>query len=185
LEVLGTEAASMSDFNEAVQVVLRHEGGFVDSPNDPGGATSYGVSLRWLKSKGLLEQLEEADKTQDEVLVIRELTQTQAMGYYKAFWWDVYKYGNLNAQAVASKVFDTSVNIGPSRSHKFLQSAIGVSQDGVLGSKSFNEANALSPSMLVVKLQTLQAQYYRDLVIQNPKLQEFLKGWLARSYDRN
>jgi lysozyme family protein len=174
-----------ASFDEAVQVVLRHEGGFIDSPNDPGGATAYGVSLRWLKSKGLLEQLEEADRTQDEVLVIRELTQTQAMGYYKAYWWDFYKYGNLNAQSVASKVFDTSVNVGPSRAHKFLQAVVNVPQDGVLGAKTFNEANALPPASIVVKYQTLQAQYYRDLVIQNPKLSEYLNGWLNRSYDRS
>ena len=35
----------MSDFNDAIPTVLRHEGGFVDSPNDPGGATNFGVSL--------------------------------------------------------------------------------------------------------------------------------------------
>ena len=175
----------MSDFNDAIPTVLRHEGGFVDSPNDPGGATNFGVSLRWLKAKGLLEELEEQDKTQDEVLVVRSLTKEQAAGFYKAYWWDFYKYQNLTAQPVATKVFDTAVNIGASRAHKFLQGIVGVVPDGVLGPKSFAEANAMSPSVLVVKFQTAQAQFYRDLVVRNPKLEEFISGWLNRAYDRD
>ena len=175
----------MSDFNDAIPTVLRHEGGFVDSPNDPGGATNFGVSARWLKSKGLLDELEAEDKTQDEVMAIRSMTQAQASGFFKAYWWDFYKYQNLTAQPVATKVFDTAVNIGASRAHKFLQGIVGVVQDGVLGPKSFSEANAMSPSVLVVKYQAVQAQFYRDLVTRNPKLEEFLAGWLNRAYDRS
>ena len=175
----------MSDFNDAIPTILRHEGGFENDVNDPGGATNFGVSLRWLKAKGLLEELEEQDKTQDEVLVVRSLTKEQASGFYKAYWWDFYKYQNLFAQPVAAKVFDTAVNIGASRAHKFLQGIVGVVQDGVLGPKSFSEANAMSPSVLVVRYQSVQAQYYRDLVVRNPKLEEFLAGWLNRAYDRN
>ena len=133
----------------------------------------------------MLEELEEQDKTQDEVLVVRSLTKEQAAGFYKAYWWDFYKYQNLTAQPVATKVFDTAVNIGASRAHKFLQGIVGVVQDGVLGPKSFSEANAMSPSVLVVRYQSMQAQYYRDLVTKNPKLEEFLAGWLNRAYDRD
>ena len=175
----------MSDFNDAIPTVLRHEGGFVDSPNDPGGATNFGVSLRWLKAKGLLEELEEQDKTQDEVLVVRSLTKEQAAGFYKAYWWDFYKYQNLFAQSVATKVLDTAINMGASRAHRILQGIVGVVPDGVLGPKSFAEANAMSPSVLVVKFQTAQAQFYRDLVVRNPKLEEFISGWLNRAYDRD
>ena len=77
------------------------------------------------------------------------------------------------------------MNIGASRAHKFLQGIVGVVQDGVLGPKSFSEANAMSPSVLVVRYQSMQAQYYRDLVTKNPKLEEFLAGWLNRAYDRS
>ena len=175
----------MSDFNDAIPTVLRREGGFENDVNDPGGATNFGVSLRWLKAKGLLEELEEEDKTQDQVLVIKEMTRAQAMGFYKAYWWDFYKYQNLLAQPVATKVFDTAVNIGASKAHKILQSIVGVTQDGVLGTKSFSEANAMSPSTFVVNYQAQQATYYRSLVAVNPRLGEFLAGWLNRAFDRN
>jgi lysozyme family protein len=175
----------MSCFDDAIEVVLRHEGGFENNVNDPGGATNFGVSARWLHSKGLLEQLEEGDKTQDEVMAIRSMTKEQAMGFYKAYFWDFYKYQNLQAQPVATKLFDTGVNLGPSRAHKILQGILGLPQDGVLGPKSFAEANAMSPSVLIVNFQSAQAQFYRYLVAKNPKLGVFLAGWLNRAFDRN
>jgi lysozyme family protein len=97
----------------------------------------------------------------------------------------VYKYGYIISQPVATKVFDTAVNLGPSRAHRFLQYALGVLQDGVLGPKTFNETNATPSAQLVVKLQSLQASYYRNLVARNIKLAGFLNGWMNRAYDRN
>lgn len=177
----------MSNFNDAIPTVLRHEGKFENNSADPGGVTNYGISLRWLKSQGLFDELviEEGDKTQDEVQVIKNMTVAEASGFFKAWWWDKYQYGNFNAQNLATKIFDTSVNLGPPRTHRMLQVILGVVPDGVLGPKSFAEANAMSPSVLVVKFQTAQAQFYRDLVARNPKLEEFLAGWLNRAYDRN
>jgi len=177
----------MAFFEDAIPIVLRHEGKFEQNSADPGGVTNYGISLRWLKSQGLLEELEleEGDKTQDEVQIIKDMTVAQASGFFKAWWWDKYQYQNFNSQAVANKIMDTSVNLGPPRTHRMLQQVIGVPVDGVLGPKSFAETNALSPSVVVVKFQTIQAQFYRDLVAKNPKLNIFLNGWLNRAYDRN
>ena len=48
----------MSDFESAIPTILRHEGKFEQNAADPGGVTNYGISLRWLKAQGLLENLE-------------------------------------------------------------------------------------------------------------------------------
>ena len=177
----------MASFDTAIPVVLRHEGGFVNCKNDPGGITNFGISIRWLKSQNLLSELEleEGDKTQDELSVMKDMSEDQAKGFYKCWWWDKYGYQNFISDAVGTKVFDTAVNVGASRAHRILQGIVGVVQDGVLGPKSFSEANAMSPSVLVVKFQTAQAQFYRDLVTKNPKLEEFISGWLNRAYDRS
>jgi lysozyme family protein len=177
----------MSLFELSIPVILRHEGGFVDNPNDPGGATNFGVSLRWLKSKGLLEDLEhlEGDKTQDEIMIIRSMTQPLASDFYRTYWWNAYSYGTIVAQMVATKVFDMSVNLGPPRAHRMVQQVLGVNQDGVLGPKSFQEINAASNLSLITRLQEAQASFYRGLVASNPTRQQFLQGWLNRAYDRN
>ena len=43
----------MSLFDKCLKIVLIHEGGYSDDPDDPGGTTNYGISLRFLKSVGL------------------------------------------------------------------------------------------------------------------------------------
>ena len=104
----------MSDFETAIPTILRHEGGFNNDPVDAGGATNYGVSLRWLKAQGLLEDLEQEDRTQDEIQVIKQMTQEQASALYKAYWWNPYNYGAIDSQLVATKIFDYRGKFGRS-----------------------------------------------------------------------
>jgi len=88
----------MSLFELAIPIVLRHEGGLVDNPNDPGGITNHGVSLRWLKSKGLAGDLNHDGDV--DAADIKIMTVEQASGFYKTYWWDKYNYGAIVAQMV-------------------------------------------------------------------------------------
>ncbi len=172
----------MSTFELSIPTILRHEGGLVNNPNDPGGITNHGVSLRWLKSKGLAGDIDHDGDV--DAADIKLMTVDQASEFYRTFWWNAYSYGTINAQLVATKVFDTAVNMGPKRAHIFAQSIVGVPRDGVLGPKSFAEINACPSLKFLTAFQNLQAQFYRTLVATNPARQEFLKGWLNRAYDR-
>ncbi len=76
----------MSRFDKAVEKVLRHEGRYVNHPNDPGGATNYGISLRFLKQLGI----EEADIDGDGFLNIEDIkavTKEHAIRFYKLNFW--------------------------------------------------------------------------------------------------
>ena len=176
---------SVSDFDLAIPTVLRHEGGFVDDANDPGGATNYGVSLRWLKSKGLISDLEHKTGTDDAVSAVKKMTRDEAAAFYKEFWWDAYKYEEMAQQIIATKVLDMAVNLGAPRAHRFVQTVVGAQVDGVLGEKTFALINEANPFLVIKGLQLTQATYYRELVQRNPRLQEFLNGWLNRAYDQN
>jgi lysozyme family protein len=176
----------MSTFDLAIPTVLRHEGGYVNNINDPGGATNFGVSLRWLKAKGLLADLEHEEHIgDDEIAAMKLMNVDQAKQFYLTYWWTPFNYASIIAQMIATKVFDTSVNMGASRAHKFAQAIVGVPQDGIIGPKTIAEINAMSSLNFIVAYQNMQAQFYRGLVTTNPARQEFLKGWLARAYDRN
>jgi len=172
----------MSSFDLAIPTILRHEGGLVDNPNDPGGITNYGVSLRWLKSKGLAGDLNhDGDVNAADIKI---MTKIDAMEFYRKFWWDAYRYQFIVAQAVATKIFDAAVNMGAPRAHTLAQAVLGIQQDGVLGPKSLAELNAMPSIKFIVAYQEQMAQFYRRLVVLNPARQEFLKGWLNRAYDR-
>lgn len=178
----------MSDFETAIPTILRHEGGFNNDPVDAGGATNYGVSLRWLKAQGLLEDLEQQDRTQDEIVVVKSMTQEQAAALYKAYWWNPYNYGAIDSQLVATKIFDCAVNMGGPRAHRIVQHVLGMLPnqiDGILGAKTLAEINAAGAAPLVVQIQNMQAAFYRQLVAANPARAKFLDGWLRRAYDRD
>lgn len=177
----------MSEFSIAIPTILRHEGRYSNNPADSGGATNFGVSLRYLKQAGLLEELEleEGDPTHNDMLAIQNMTKDEACEIYLKKWWTPYGYSAFNAQVIGTKVFDTAVNLGAGRAHKMLQFILHLTEDGVLGPKSYNEANAFPAAALLISYQNSQAQFYRNLVAANPARQQFLNGWLARAYDRN
>ena len=108
------------NFERALPLVLKHEGGYVDHPKDPGGATNKGVTIatfrRYVKADGTKQDL-------------RRITDAQVSAvYYRHYW------AAVQAHALPSGVdycaFDFAVNSGPSRSAKFLQKVVGVKQDG-------------------------------------------------------
>ncbi len=172
----------MSIFELSIPTILRHEGGLIDNSNDPGGITNHGISIRYLKSLGLAGDIDhDGDVDAQDIKV---MTTEQATVLYHSFWWDKYKYENIVAQMVATKIFDTAVNMGYMRPHKWAQQIVGLPQDGVLGPKSFAEINAMPSLKFLTIFQETQAAFYRRIVELNPARQEFLKGWLNRAFDR-
>lgn len=175
----------MSSFDLGIPIVLRHEGGFVNDPSDPGGATNFGVSLRWLKAQGLLTELEHSNATDDPVVAVQRMTTDEAKAFYQQYWWDAYHYGNIVAQAVANKVFDTAVNLGAPRAHRMLQTIVTPGAvDGILGPITIAKTNAFPSIGLLAAYQKAQADFYRGLVANKPELGKFLQGWLNRAFDR-
>jgi lysozyme family protein len=173
----------LATFELAIPVLLRHEGGLANNPNDPGGITDYGISLRYLKTLG-----HDGDFDHDGVIGpndIRVLTQEQACHIYQHYWWDRYQYGLFVPQNPATKVFDMAVNMGAVAAHKILQRALGTANvDGIMGPETIRLVNDANQLTLLSAVENQQAQYYKNIAISNPKLQEFLRGWLKRSYDR-
>lgn len=164
----------MSDFNVAVLTVLKHEGGFIDNPLDPGGATKFGISLRYFIQQGHTEMTVED---------IYNLTQEDAIKIYQNEWWDRYNYSAIDNQTIANKVFDLAVNMGSKPAHICLQRAIRAStgehphEDGILGEESFAAINLANPDVLLAALRSEAAGFYRSL-----NKSAFEKGWLKRAY---
>lgn len=164
----------MSNFDTAIITVLKREGGFVDNPHDSGGATNFGISLRFLKSIDSNATIED----------IKNLTTENASNLYKLHWWDKYQYERIINQSIATKVFDAAVNMGSHWSHIGLQrsvlaaSGISLKEDGILGDKSIAEINNVNPTELLVAYRSELAGIYRSF-----NEREFIDGWLARAYD--
>lgn len=175
----------MASFEAALPTLLFHEGGFVDHKSDPGGATNWGVSLRWVKSQHVdLDVDHDGDIDADD---IRQLSQVQAANLYKCFWWDKNGYGQIQDQQVATKLLDLAVNMGSPQAHKILQRAIccckqKVDIDGAIGLKTITAANACDSVCLLFHLRDQAAAFYQALATRKPSMAVFLKGWLRRAY---
>ena len=177
----------MSTFELACPTILRHEGGYINNKNDAGGPTKYGISLRWLKAQGLY-----GDVNGDLVVDIRDiqaLTVDQAEGFYRVKWWDKYGYGRILDQTIATKIFDTAVNMGAPAAARIAQKAVNalggstIATDGLLGPNSIYRVNCAATGLLLQGLRLGQAARYRELAT-DPRLEGFLPGWLNRAFDR-
>jgi lysozyme family protein len=188
----------MADFNKAIAHLLQVEGGYVNDSSDPGGATNFGISLRFLKDHvGDANILKLTDYDHDGDLDandIRHLTKEAAAQVYRIEFWDKYQYDRFY-DLTAIKLFDMSVNMGPTQAHKIFQKALNTFTvknnrvliiDGQLGPNSFNKFSQVviqySESQLLDAIRIQQMDFYTTLVIQKPELAKFLVGWKNRVY---
>lgn len=178
----------MSSFELAIPIILLHEGGFVDDKHDPGGATNYGVSLRWLRAIGGLDKngYQDADVNQSGEIDtgdIKAMKQEDAIHLYRKYWWDKYQYERINDQTIANKVFDLAINMGATAAHRCLQRAIRATtgekliEDGIFGLNTLTAINNAPADKLLAAYRSEAAGFYRSL--KNPRYE---KGWLARAY---
>lgn len=184
----------MALFNKAIVTVLKHEGNFVNDPDDPGGATNFGISLRFIH-QNLPQSLKDMiDLDDDGVISVEEIRNMKvevARNIYLVCWWEKYQYAQIENQDLATKVFDLAVNMGAPQAHKLLQRAIRASgvylvDDGILGPKTFAAIDCLnalgSDDAILSGLRSEAAGFYRLLIAKKPTLQKFEKGWLSRAY---
>lgn len=154
---------------DIIKKVISNEGGYVKHPSDPGGETKYGISSK-----------------QYPDLDIKELTKEDAIRIYTEDYWAKYKYNLIRDDSLAFKVLDMAVNLGPITANRLLQEAINtlggtLVVDGIFGPKTLREVNSFDPTTLENVLRHLQEKRYLYLVVYNPELKVFLKGWMKRA----
>lgn len=157
-------------FFQAVEVVLAHEGGYVNDPRDPGGETKYGISKRSYPH-----------------LDIANLTREDAIAIYYRDWWQRYGYGRLQDEAIATKLLDMAVNMGPATAHRLLQEVLvflgyDIAVDGIIGPQTVGATNKADPKRLLQLLRWRAAEHYYRIAAQRTQSQAFLMGWLKRAY---
>ncbi len=178
------------NFNEVVTHTLKHEGGFVDDPVDTGGATKWGISLRFAM---LVEDIIDIDLDDDgdvDVEDIKLITREIATEIYRVQFWEKYSYYKIDSLAIAQKTFDLSVNMGPRKTHLVLQRALRavnhkVTQDGIIGVKTLSAINSsimLNKIALISSMKSEAAGMYREIIAKHNAFEKYRNGWLNRAY---
>jgi len=182
-------------FKQAFDALMEHEGGFVHDPDDPGGATNHGISLRQLIAEGEIDLDGDGfhdfdfDKDGDvDWIDVKNLTITDAEDYYFEFWWKRFHFEKF-PPIIGLKMFDLAVNMGSLQAFKLLQRAIracgqDLEDDGIFGPKTEQAMLAYGNDYRIIQytLRSEAAGFYRALTAAKPIFNKYINGWLRRAY---
>jgi lysozyme family protein len=161
----------MASFAESIPIIFRHEGGYVNDPNDRGGETNHGISKRAYPD-----------------LDIRNLTKDDAAAIYYEDYWKPLQLGSVNDEDVAGYLLDCAVNHGAGRAGKFAQkvaNAFGaeLAIDSVMGPLTIAAINGIGDQRAYLYgLIGERAAFFCALAREARRQRRFIRGWLTRAF---
>jgi len=158
-------------FAASLPFVLRWEGGYVDHPNDPGGATNKGITQRVYD--------EWRQRHDDPPQKVRQISDADVHAIYEDNYWNPPCCDVLR-RARALIQFDTAVNMGVGRAVRLLQQSVSCPVDGAFGPGTKKAADECDIGEAMIAYCEAREQFYRRLAERRPELNVFLKGWLNR-----
>lgn len=186
----------MADFEIAIKKTLLNEGGdkYTETLNDNGGATKFGISLKFMV--GVYESTDELKKAKGTVIdrlfircptkdTIRYLTECEAKFIYKLYFWDRNRYGEIENQDIAEKVFDMAVLMGAPHANKCLQrllliNGLDINIDGIIGNITILKINMHDTHISMYEFKQLYTQRFISICNKDKNQSKFLLGWLNR-----
>jgi len=152
----------MSVFDNIFERLMKHEGGYVNHPSDPGGETMWGVTKRVARAHGYYGSMRSLPKS-----LAKDITEKS---YYKAV------KGDQLDRLIAWQLTDAAYNHGTRRAVKFLQAAVGASQDGLIGPRTLAAVNKMDKNDVVFLFNAERIEFYTRL----RTWQTFGRGWARR-----
>ena len=181
----------MTSVRQIAQEIVAREGGYVNDPDDPGGATNFGVTIHTMRRLGLdLDGGGDVD-TRD----VRALTRDHAVDIFVAHYFERPRIDDL-PEPLHATVFDMSVNAGPSRAVRILQQlfvdmGFDIAVDGAIGPQTIRTAFAAideAGSLLVDAYGIARRDYYYRIADARPASRKYARrqnggkgGWITRA----
>lgn len=186
----------MGDFDAAFDVTMGHEGGYANDPSDFGGETYRGIARRFHPSWFGWTIIDQSRKEPGFPGAIpHDRLDRYVREFYRNHFWLPVAGEDVEPHSVAAELFDTAVNMGPSRAVEFLQVALNalnrngklypdLVEDGDMGPRTLAALDKYlqsdPPLFLLKALNGQQCCYYIERTRKVPSQERFLRGWLAR-----
>ena len=169
----------MADVRKLAPFILKWEGGFVNDPDDLGGATNMGVTIGTWKSGGYDKDGDGDIDVDDLHLLTREDVVNRVL---KPHYWDRWKADLIQDQSVANILVDW---VWASGAHgiKIPQRLLGVTMDGIVGPKTIAAVNAKNPRELFDMIKIARFDFIEDICRKRPANNKFKRGWMNRIND--
>lgn len=164
----------MANSSKLVPFILQWEGGFVNDPDDLGGATNKGITIgaftEYKKRKG-----QKAPTVDD----LKNISSAEWHDVFKSLYWDRWKADEIKSQAVANILVDW---VWASGSHgiKRPQRLLGVNADGIVGKQTVAAVNAMDAATLFKMIKDDRAKFIDEICKARPKNEKYRKGWMNR-----
>ncbi len=155
------------NFDKCLEMLLHHEGGFVNHPQDPGGMTNLGVT------KAVYDKWIGREATKSEMM---DLKPDDVAPIYKKNYWDKVKGDDLPS-GVDWCAFDWAVNSGSGRPAKAMQRAVGATADGAIGPMTLQAVMNKDPQMIIESVFSQRQKFYESL----RTFETFGRGWTRRN----
>ena len=152
-------------FDRAFAKLLHHEGGWSEHANDPGGKTMYGITETIARANGYTGDM-------------KDLTVAQAKEIYKAAFWDAIQADKLHP-VFRFDVFDAAVNSGIPQAVRWLQRAVGVTEDGIMGPVTIDATHRNNPEAARSRM----IGFRLHMMTQLKHWPSFSRGWARRIAD--
>lgn len=191
IEVKGN---NQEPFDEAYEIMAKHEGGYVDDPDDRGGETYKGITKKYHGSwKGwkIIDSMKKDDSFPKCLTKDAEL-QSLVKDFYHNEYWEKFKCDKISSRKIAIELYDTAVNTDRN-AVKFLQRAISrcnygtdipdLNDDGVIGNKTLQALESLLPKYEKAVFNAMngeQYKHYDKICANDPTQEKFFKGWMNR-----
>lgn len=164
----------MANSSKLIPFILQWEGGFVNDPDDLGGATNKGITIgaftEYKKRKG-----QKAPTVDD----LKNISAADWHDVFKSLYWDRWKADEIKSQAVANILVDW---VWASGSHgiKRPQRLLGVKADGIVGKQTIAALNAMDAATLFTMIKDDRAKFIDEICKARPKNEKYRKGWMNR-----
>lgn len=169
------------NFDQCMEWLLEHEGGFVNHPDDPGGMTNYGVTAktyqRWLsETRDLADEVDDPWPEDITEAFIKGIPMDHVYQIYKQEYWNRVN-GDSLPSGIDWCVFDWAVNSGTGRSSRALQKAVEVTADGAIGPMTMRAVKSYNQEDLIEHFYQRRQRFYEGL----KTFETFGRGWSRRN----
>lgn len=150
------------NFERAFELLIGHEGGYSNNPNDPGGETMFGITARVARRNGYMGDM-------------KMLPLSLAKDIAKREYWDIVRADEM-PDSIKFDLFDTCYHSGVFQAVKILQKAVGVDADGRLGPVTMKAVHEMDPERLAGRFNGWRLDFLNDL----STWPSFGRGWTQR-----
>lgn len=165
----------MAKIQPLADFILSFEGGYVNHPNDKGGPTNMGVTLKTWQTQGY-------DKNNDgriDAKDVKLITKADAISILLRCYWNRWKADGIKDQSIANILVDW-IWISGTPGITLVQAMLGVKADGIVGKQTLKALNAQNPQQFFARIKARRKQYIAGIIARNPSKRVFEKGWLRR-----